>query len=314
MRLPWRAVLLAGAAFVLSRCARDEDVPVVEPPPPDRSIADATPGPAIDASTTPDVLAPLLPAKRTLFVGNSFTYFNELPASYRTLATAFDPKREPPVIDGVTYGGWTLTAHLADARGTGTYPRLSTILGPDAGVVSWSWVVLQEQSQIPSFDASNPTRQQSIASAVSLSDLAAAAGATTLLFMTWGYATSDYVSMQTKLETGYRDMAKAIATAGHAVKIAPIGPAFRIIYEREVMLGHDPLAAGSPFIQLYDADHIHPAAKGSYLGACVVTATIEDADPTTFTADIAGIDAATKLELQKVARDAVAAEKLRPPP
>ena len=77
---------------------------------------------------------------------------------------------------------------------------------------------------------------------------------------------------------------------------------------------HDPLAPGSPFIQLYDADLVHPAAKGSYLGACVVTATIEDADPTTFTADIPGIDAATKIDLQKVARDAVAAEKLRPPP
>lgn len=314
MRRAWSAMSLVLAAFALLRCARDEEPAPVDAPPLPREIADATPGPIVEASTTPDVAPPPLPAKRTLFVGNSFTYFNELPASYRTLATAFDTKREPPVIDGVTYGGWTLTAHLADARGTGTYPRLSTILGPDAGAVSWTWVVLQEQSQIPSFDPSSPTRQQSIASAVSLSDLAAAAGATTLLFMTWGYASSDYLTMQSKLETGYRDMAQAIATAGHAVKIAPIGLAFKAIYDREVMLGHDPLATGSPFIQLYDADLVHPAGKGSYLGACVVTATIEDADATTFTADIPGIDAATKIDLQKVARDAVATEKLRPPP
>lgn len=307
-------MFLVLAAVALVRCARDESAAPVDPPPPPREIADATPGPIVDASPKADVAPPLLPAKRTLFIGNSFTYFNDVPAEYRTLASAHDATREAPVIDGVLYGGYTLSGHLADARGTGQNPRLSTLLGPDAGAPSWSWVVLQEQSQIPSFDPSDPTRVQSIASAVSLSDYAATAGATTLLYMTWGYATADYPTMQSKLETGYRDMAKAIAAAGHAVKIAPVGLAFRMIYEREVTLGHDPLATGSPFMKLYYGDLIHPGIPGSYLAACVITATIEDADPTSFAADITDIDATTKAELQEVARDAVAAEKARPPP
>jgi hypothetical protein len=79
-------------------------------------------------------------------------------------------------------------------------------------------------------------------------------------------------------------------------------------------MNDDPLAAGSSFIQLYYGDLIHPGAAGSYLAACVVTATIQDADPTTFTADVAGVDPATKSMLQATARDVVATEKARPPP
>jgi hypothetical protein len=144
-----------------------------------------------------------------------------------------------------------------------------------------------------------------------------------MLLMTWGYAKGDsgnpsifpdYLTMQSLLETGYREMAHAVAVAGHAVKIAPAGLAFRAIYQREVTLGHDPLGSQSLFLQLYGPDFIHPAVPGTYLAACVVTATIHGVDPTTFTGTVAGIDPATTLLLQTAARDVVAAENARPPP
>jgi hypothetical protein len=312
-----RSIVVVVLALGALRCGHDEAS--VEGSPTKATIEDAAPPPppppaTEDATTPADTAAPLLPAKRALFIGNSFTFSNDLPATYRALAGSAEPAREAPFIDSVLYAGYTLTAHLADARGTGSNPRLSTLLGPDAGTPEWTYVVLQEQSQIPSFPEDDPTRMQSVASAVSLSEYAAASGATSVLLMTWGYATNDYVTMQSRLETGYRDMGRAIAATGRAVKIAPVGLAFQAIYEHDILTGHDPLATASSFRQLYAGDAIHPGPAGSYLAACVVTATMHDVDPTTFTADIAGIDSTTKLVLQATARDVVATEKSRPPP
>jgi hypothetical protein len=315
--------MVAAAALAVLRCARDDEPVPGGPSAPTNEDASATPAPIGDGATEPTEDAPpLLPARRTLFVGNSFVYFNDLPATFRGLATTSEPLRAPPIVETVAYGAYTLTAHLADANGTGANPRLATLFGlADASApAAWDHVVLQEQSQIPGFDATDPAREKSIASAVSLAAHAKASGATSVLFMTWGYRNGDpqngfiypdYLAMQARLEAGYRDMAKAIANAGSPVKIAPVGLAFKAIYEREVALGHDPLAAGSPFAQLYAPDALHPGAPGSYLGACVVIATIHDVDPTTFTADVPEIDSATETLLRTAARDVVAAEKAR---
>ena len=217
-----------------------------------------------------------------------------------------------------------LTQHLADAQGTGPNPQLATLLGTgDAGHVRWSHVLLQEQSQIPGFALSNAQRMSSMSSTVSLSGYVAATGATTVLLMTWGYAKGDptnptifpdYPTMQSLLTTGYEQMAQAVATAGHAVKVAPAGLAFQAVYQREKTMGQDPLASGSLFLQLYGPDFIHPAVPGTFLAACVVTATIYGVDPTTLTGSVAGIDAATQLVLETAARDAVAAQNAMPAP
>jgi hypothetical protein len=283
---------------------------------------------ASDASRVPaDALESSVPtqAERTLFIGNSFTFFNDLPGTYLGLATRIAPAGAPPFIDSVAYGGYTLTQHLADARGTGENPRLATLIGTgDAGAAKWNHVVLQEQSQIPGFQVEeSDERIASMASAVSLSKYVAAAGATSVLLMTWGKAKGDpdntvwfpdYATMQSLVEKGYREMAHAIAIEGRAVKIAPAGLAFRSIREREITNGRDPLAAGSLFMQLYNPDLYHPSVLGTYVAACVVMATIHDVDPTTLTDDVAGIDAPTKRILQTAARDVVTAEKARPPP
>jgi len=262
--------------------------------------------------------------ERTLFVGNSFTYTNNLPGMYGALAAPVAPGQVAPMVASVAYGAYTLTQHLADAQGTGPNPQLATLLGTgDAGHVRWSHVLLQEQSQIPGFALSNAQRMSSMSSTVSLSGYVAATGATTVLLMTWGYAKGDptnptifpdYPTMQSLLTTGYEQMAQAVATAGHAVKVAPAGLAFQAVYQREKTMGQDPLASGSLFLQLYGPDFIHPAVPGTFLAACVVTATIYGVDPTTLTGSVAGIDAATQLVLETAARDAVAAQNAMPAP
>ena len=71
------------------------------------------------------------------------------------------------------------------------------------------------------------------------------------------------------------------------MKVAPAGLAFQAVYQREKTMGQDPLASGSLFLQLYGPDFIHPAVPGTFLAACVVTATIYGVDPTTLTGSVA---------------------------
>jgi hypothetical protein len=238
-----------------------------------------------------------------------------------------------PYVDSTAYPGYTLTEHLANVQGippldAPPHPELKMLLGAgDAGAATWSHVLLQEQSEIPGVDPADPgwgpVRSESMASAVALSGYIAATGAVSVLYMTWGYALGDpnfptrypdYPTMQALLVQGYRDMAHAIALAGHAVRIAPVGLAFEAIYEREITLGHNPTAPTSIFMQLYGPDRIHPSALGTFTAACVITATIYSVDPTTLPGSVTGADAATLSVVKAAARDVVTMQNTMPPP
>jgi hypothetical protein len=285
---------------------------------------DAATGDAAITDAAPSTDAAPLPPERVLFVGNSFTFVNDLPGTFASLARSAPGRGAGPAVDSVAYSGYTLAQHLADAQGTGPNPRLAALLGnADAGPVTWNHVVLQEQSEIPGFDPTDPERVASMNAVVALSGLAAATGATTVLFMTWGFPGGDpanptlypaYLTMQSRLETGYRDMAHAVALAGHPVRIAPAGLAFEGVYERDVAAGHVPEAQGSLFAQLFGPDAKHPSPAGTFLAACVMTATIYDVDATTLGGSVPGLDAATVAVLESIAQSVVVAERQRRPP
>ena len=138
-----------------------------------------------------------------LFVGNSFTFKNSLPALVHDLA-AGDPGATP--IFSVEYAapGWSL--QQADNDGS-----LAKLLRE----VRWDVVVLQEKSWLLSF----PEGQWSRGTYPYTRDLherISAAGARTLLFMTWGYTLGDrwhephdtYAAMQARLADGYSSSAR----------------------------------------------------------------------------------------------------------
>ena len=78
------------------------------------------------------------PNKKILFLGNSYTYFNDLPAMVRNLASAAGLSA---TTSSNTPGGQTLQGHTSTSIGT-----------INSG--NWDVVVLQEQSQKPSFPQS----------------------------------------------------------------------------------------------------------------------------------------------------------------
>jgi hypothetical protein len=151
------------------------------------------------------------PGVRALFVGNSLTYYNEMPSMVRRLA-ALDPGGQKLLVVQYTAPGWRLSSASADEG-------LLKLLGE----VRWDEVVLQERSDesAPFFDA--------------LSARASAVGARTVIFdLSRGGA------------GGYRQEAQRLGA-----RLAPVWDAWMAALERRPGLelygwdGHHPSRAGS---------------------------------------------------------------------
>ena len=215
---------------------------------------------------------------RVLFVGNSLTFENSMPALVHGLAEA-DEGAEPLFAVQYVAGGWRLDKA---ARNT-SLDRLLTL--------PWDFVVLQENSRV----ASIPRAQshEFAPAARSLDARIRANGARTVLFMTWGYEHGDslnysddsYAAMQRRLADGYREVGARLPA-----HVAPVGFAWD-----EALRRH-------PGLDLWAADGMHPSKRGSYLAACVLYRALTGRDPrrSTFTA---GLDDRDARFLQEVASD-----------
>jgi len=195
-------------------------------------------------------------AKRVLFLGNSYTYVNNLPVIIAAIAQANGDSLKH---DGNLIGGYTFLNHF-----TNGISKSKIALG------NWDYVVLQAQSQEPSFSPSQ-VNSQTLPYAIKLDSLIkqAEACATTLFFETWGRKNGDamncqfyppvctYTGMQNRLRDSYllfTDTTKGI--------MAPVGEAFRSSIAQQ------------PALDLYSPDESHPSMEGSYLAAAVFYETI----------------------------------------
>ena len=220
------------------------------------------------------------PGLRVLFVGNSFTFKNSLPALVHDLA-AGDPGARP--IFSVEYAapGWSL--HQAD-RDSG----LARLLRE----VKWDVVVLQEKSWLLSYPEEQ-WRRSTYPFARDLHEKISAAGARTVLFMTWGYALGDrwnephdtYAAMQARLATGYSRLGLELG-----VRVAPAGLAWAEALRRD------------PGLDLWADDGKHPGRSGSYLAACEFYAQLTGRDPSR-SAFTDGLDPGQARFLQRVAEN-----------
>jgi lysophospholipase L1-like esterase len=220
------------------------------------------------------------PGQRVLFVGNSLTYYHNMPGMVGRLAAA-DPGPKPLIVVSYTRGA----AHLSDFAGDGGLGRL-------LHEVRWDDVVLQEQSMIPSLPPAERAQQMDPA-ARRLSSLINAAGARTLLFMTAGYehgngSGDSYQAMQLRLAQGYAAVGSEIGA-----DVVPVGAAWEQAHLRQPDLG------------LWSWDGTHPSTAGSYLDACVFYAALTGRSPVgnPYTA---GLDLGQARFLQQMAAGATA--------
>lgn len=214
------------------------------------------------AACTPSQRAtPAESTTRVLFVGNSYTYYNNLPAVFEQLARAgHQPGVEARM---VTAGGAT----LRDLWQKGE--ALRALRG-----ARWSHVVLQEQStlginylldgkpRVTSDEAFRPW-------AVRWAEEVAKTGAAATFYLTW--ARRDTPDDQAALNHAYMRAARE----GHAA-VAPVGLAWARV------------RAQNPSLQLFDDDGSHPSPAGTYLAACALYASIFDRDPTGLPATVRG--------------------------
>ena len=220
-----------------------------------------------------------IPPLRVLFVGNSYTSVNDLPATFAALAGAGGFE----VRTGIAApGGWTLAQHAASAE------TLAAIRGN-----RWHWVVLQEQSVVPAVARERDERM--LPAVRALAREIAAVGGAPLLYMTWGRRDGlpsagygDYAALQRALSGAYLGIARELG-----IGVAPVGLAWNDARSR------------APEIALWQADGSHPTVQGTYLAACVFYAAILRRSPVGV-AYAGGLALGQARVLQEVAADAVA--------
>ncbi len=207
---------------------------------------------------------------RVLFLGNSYTYYNDLPQLLTDLAADMGHVVETA---SNTPGGYTLQDHASNDT--------SLDLIAEGG---WDFVVLQEQSQIPSFPDVQveadffPAAEYLVNFIRDNNDCAIP-----LFYMTWGREEGDtqncdnwppvctYEGMQELLTNNYLE-----ACDLNTSWCAPVG----VVWE-DVFLGTS--------LDLFDEDGSHPSLAGSYLAASTMFVAMFGENPSTSVFD-AGLD------------------------
>ena len=205
---------------------------------------------------------------RVLFIGNSFTARNNLPALVAKLAASDGNQLDHELISA---GGASLRMHWNKG-----------VAQKKIADGHFDYVVLQEQSTLP---IKNPNR---MSENVRLFDSAIkASGAKTALYMTW--ARRHAPKSQQQITDAYTKIAQEIGAT-----LIPAG----VAWEQFLAKHAEPV--------LHDRDQSHPTLAGSYLAACVAYAVLFGINPFENTAVIEGLDPSVAAALRAVAGASVA--------
>jgi hypothetical protein len=214
--------------------------------------------------------------KRVLFLGNSYTYYNNLPQMLSDIASSTG---DNVIFDSNTPGGHTLQEHSNN-----------TLSLNKIGNGNWDYVVLQEQSQLPSLPISEVNTNvfpyaRKLDSIINVKNPCAE----TIFYMTWGRKNGDgsncniwppvctYLGMDSLLSMRYKIMAN-----NNNAFVSPVGAVWK------------KLRQSFPLIELYQTDESHPVEAGSYAAACCFYTTIFKKNPLliTFNSTLSATDAA----------------------
>jgi hypothetical protein len=199
--------------------------------------------------------------ERILFIGNSYTYFNNLPGVLEQFANSSRPGSLETKL--IVVGGATLKS---------LWEKGDAIKTIQQG--GWTYVVLQEQSTLGQGRSINGIPQ--------INDPAMffeygrrfdaeirKAGAKTVFYMTW--ARHDSPQNQAKLSAAYTSIAKELGAI-----LVPVGQAWEMSLHEK------------PNLALHQIDNSHPTPAGTYLAACVFYAVLLKRNPAGLPARVTG--------------------------
>ncbi len=188
--------------------------------------------------------------KKVCFIGNSYTSWNNMSGIVLQLAAA---DGNTLIKDVHTPGGYTLYSHSTNEI------SLSKIKSND-----WDYVILQDQSWLPSSEWTNVV-ENVLPYAARLTDSIRLANecAIPIFFNTWGYldgaawdSINTFSKMNARLHYAYNYMADI-----NSGKLSPVGIGFEhILNDVDAPITH---------ASLYTGDGSHPSIRGSYLAACM---------------------------------------------
>lgn len=224
--------------------------------------------------------------KSALFLGNSYTAYNNLPAMTSSLATSVG---DVLIYNSNTPGGYTFEGHSTNTTSINLMQQ-----------GTWDYVILQEQSQLPSFPESQ-VESDCYPYAAILNDMIKSYNpcAETMFYMTWGRKTGDagncpnwppvctYEGMDDLLAQRYMQMA-----ADNNAVVSPVGKVWRYLRD------------SGTTIELYNADNSHPSVAGTYAAACCFYTAIFQKDPLLIT-DNQGLSAADAQEIREAVKEVV---------
>jgi hypothetical protein len=219
----------------------------------------------VDNFTGPDCNECAVDISPVLFIGNSYTASNSLPA----IVAGFADETGCPIdFEATTPGGYRFSDHAYNA---GTQTLISSR--------EWSAIVLQNQSQVPGWRPEDVI-SGSLPHALRLADKAREGESDPQLvyFMTWGRRDGDSANCNyyplvctfeghtEALHDGYTIYAEN--TAG---ELSPVGLAWAAVRsDAEAPFHYD---------QLWSNDGSHPSLLGSYLAAAVLYYTLSGQSP-----------------------------------
>jgi len=203
---------------------------------------------------------------KVLFVGNSYTYYNQgVDYVLKEMMLADNPEGTF-VTDRLAEGGYTLEDHAA-----------TLALGNKLNEEGWDVVVLQEQSTRPITNT-----DVFYAGARKIDSMINLADAETCFYMTW--ARSDDPGMMVPLEAAYVAIATELSS-----QLAPVGKAWEYTL------------ANYPTIVLQQSDKSHPTNAGTYLTACIFYIVLYGENPVGNVFTYTGITDETRQNLQQAA-------------
>lgn len=186
--------------------------------------------------------------KEVLFLGNSYTYVNNLPTLIQQIALT---NSDTLIFDSNCQGGYRFLNHTNDPN---SLQKINAQL--------WDFVVLQGQSQETSWTQAQMQTEVFPAVATLVNNIRQK-NSTPLFFMTWGRENGDaqncpylhwvctYQGMDSAIHKTYCDMAQT-----HHSIVSPVGAVWNY------------LRTYYPQLPLYSSDHSHPSLLGSYAAAC----------------------------------------------
>lgn len=218
-----------------------------------------------------------------LFIGNSYTGYNSLPTMVENVATSAGYSFSN---SNLTPGGATLYQH---SQNTSTYNQMAS--------KNWDYVVIQAQSQEPSFP-NNQVATQTLPYADQLVDSirSIVPCAQPTFFRTWGRENGDqwncpyfpplctYEGMDSLLHLRYRMMADS-----NDAYLSPVGSVWKYIRDTDST------------IALYTSDGSHPSLAGSYVAACTFFTVFTRSNPMNITFD-ANLDTAVASTIREATK------------